>query len=265
MVRTDCVDYPALNSVTYKDIYPLPHIDTCLGSMGGAIWFSTLGLMSGYHNVPIRESDGDKTVFITQRWCLLSLQSVTLWVHHRIFSLSATNGFSTMCVDVCHLSSVLDDIIVYAKNCETHLSRVREVFTRLQAVNLKLHAGKCCVFQRRVAFLGHVLSANGIEVQDDKIVSIRDWQTPRDLAELRSFLGLCSYYRRFIERFADVTAPLHKLQRRHVAFEWTKEQNDAFNCLKRMLISAPVLLLEMMILVKMCIIKDILFCDVAVE
>jgi len=118
---------------------------------------------------------------------------------------------------------------------------VREVFTRLQAANLKLHASKCCLFQRRVAFLGHLLSENGIEVQDDKVDAVRDWPTPCNLTELGSFLGLCSYYRRFIERFADVAAPLHKLHRKNVAFEWTEEQDDAFNRLKQMLTSAPVL------------------------
>ena len=101
----------------------------------------------------------------------------------------------------------LDDIIVYADDFETHLSRVREVFARLQAAKLKLHAGKCCLFQRRVEFLGHVLSENGIEVQDDKIATVRDWPTPRTLTELRSFLGLCSYYRRFVA--GSLTLPHH--------------------------------------------------------
>ena len=90
-------------------------------------------------------------------------------------------------------------------------------------------------------FLGHVLSENGIEVQDDKIATVRDWPTPQNLTELRSFLGLCSYYRRFISGFADIAAPLHKLQRKNVAFVWTEEQSGAFNRLKEALISAPVL------------------------
>ena len=98
----------------------------------------------------------------------------------------------------------LEDIIVYANNFETHISRVREVFSRLRAANLKLHANKCCLFQRRATFLGHVLYERGIEVQDDKIAIVRDWPTPRTLPELRSFLGLCSYYRRFIDGFANM-------------------------------------------------------------
>ena len=100
---------------------------------------------------------------------------------------------------LCGLTNItclvnLLDIIVYTNNFETHLSRVREVFSRLRAANLKLHANKCCLFQRHVTFLGHVLSERGIKVQDNKIATVRDWPTPRTLPELRSFLGLFSYY-----------------------------------------------------------------------
>lgn len=84
----------------------------------------------------------------------------------------------------------LDDIIVYASDFDTHLSRVREVFSRLRDARLKLHATKCCLFQRRVAFLGHILSDRGIEVQDDKVAVVRNWPTPRNLTELRAYLGL---------------------------------------------------------------------------
>lgn len=135
----------------------------------------------------------------------------------------------------------LDDIIVYAKDFETHFSRVRKVFTRLHTANLKLHANKCCLFQRRVEFLGHVLSEKGTEVQDTKVAMVRNWPAPRNLTELRSFLGLCSYYRRFIAGFADIAALLHRLQRKNVAFQWTEEQDGAFSRLKEALISAPVL------------------------
>jgi len=235
-----CIDYRALNSVTYKDTYPLPHIDTCLGSMDGAVWFSTLDLRSGYHNIPIKETDKDKTAFITRRGCF----------RYKVLPFGCSTAPSVfqrlMDLVLCGLTYItclvyLDDIIVYANDFETHLSRMREVFARLRAANLKLHAGKCCLFQRRVEFLGHVLSENGIEVQDDKIATVRDWPTPRTLTELRSFLGLCSYYRRFIAGFADIAAPLHKLQRKNVPFQWCEEQDDAFRRLKEMLISAPVL------------------------
>ena len=107
--------------------------------------------------------------------------------------------------------------------------------------NLKFHTKKCSLFQRKVNFLGHVLTESGIEVQKDKVEAIQNWPRPRTLTELRSFVGLCSYYRRFISEFASIAAPLHDLTRKNARFSWGSEQETAFNQLKRCLISAPVL------------------------
>ena len=139
----------------------------------------------------------------------------------------------------CHV--YLDDIIVFAKDLETHLARLREVFEPLRAANLKLHVNKCFLFQRRVAFLGHILSENGIEVQEEKVSAVRDLPRPKNLSDFRSFLGVVSYYRRFIAGFTDIAAPLHALQRKNVAFHWEPVQQDALDLLKERLTSAPVL------------------------
>ena len=235
-----CVDYRAVNSVTYKDTYPLPHIDTCLSSMDGAVWFSTLDLRSGYHNIPIKESDRDKTAFITRRGCF----------RYKVLPFGLTTAPSVfqrlMDLVLCGLTYMsclvyLDDIIVFGKDFNTHAVRLKEVFKRLRAANLKLHVNKCCLFQRRVSFLGHVISEAGIEVQEDKISAVRDWPVPRDLSEVRSFLGFCSYYRRFIAGFADIAAPLHWLMRKDVRFHWGPDQDKAFAELKKRLMAAPIL------------------------
>ena len=208
--------------------------------MDGATWFSTLDLRSGYYNIPIREEDRDKTAFITRRGCF----------RYKVMQFGLTCAPSVfqqlMDLVLCGLTyeSVLvylDDIILFSRDFESHVQHLQDVFELLRKANLKLHPANCCLFQRRVAFLGHVISEAGIEVQADKASTVQDWPTPRNLTELRSFVGLCSYYRRFIDKFADVAAPLHQLQRKGVPFVWTEEQDEAFCRLKDALTSAPVL------------------------
>jgi len=235
-----CVDYRRLNSITYKDSYPLPHIDICLGSMNGAVWFSTLDLRSGYHNIPIKESDRDKTAFITRRGCFrYQVMPFGLTCAPSVFQRLMDLVLCGLTYETCLV--YLDDIIVFSTDFATHLSRLREIFDRLRAANLKLHGKKCSFFQRRVDFLGHVLTESGIEVQPEKVEVVQHWPTPRNLRELRSFVGLCSYYRRFIAGFADIAAPLHALTQKNAYFRWGSEQDEAFRTLKDKLVSAPIL------------------------
>ena len=139
-----------------------------------------------------------------------------------------------------HATSIWTTIL-FSRDCDTHLSRLREIFTRLRGANLKIHTKKCSLFQRRVNFLGHVLTETGIEVQPEKTEAVENWPTPRNLTELRSFVGLCLYYRRFIVGFADLAAHLHSLTRKIARFRWEAEQEEAFNTLKENLTSAPIL------------------------
>ena len=137
----------------------------------------------------------------------------------------------------------LDDIIVFFESLEVHLVRLELLFLRLEAAGLKLKASKCHIMQQRVLFLGHVVTPQGITTDPDKIKLVTDWPPPRNLKEVRSFVGLCSYYRRYVKDFARVAEPLHGLTRKNVRFEWTSACAEAFEKLKTCLTTAPVLAL----------------------
>jgi len=235
-----CVDYRAVNAVTYNVSYPLPHIDTCLNAMNGSTWFSTLDLRSGYHNIPIREQDRDKTAFITRRGCWrYKVMPFGLTCAPSVFQRLMDLVLCGLSFDTCMV--YLDDIIIFAKTFDEHLLRLEQVFGRLRWAGLKLRLDKCSLLRRRVSFLGHIVSKDGIEVQNDKVTAVQTWPVPHNLGDLRSFVGLCSYYRRFIAGFADVSAPLHALTRKHARFTWGTAQNSAFEQLKQKLTTSPVL------------------------
>ena len=192
-----CCDFRGVNARTYHDSYPLPNIEASLDSLNGCSHFSVCDLRAGYHNIPVQEEDRDKTQIITRRgtwrWKLMP------------FGLSSSPSTCQRLMDLCFsglnyqsVLTFLDDIIIFARGFDELIDRMDEVFHRLRAANLKLHANKCQLFQRRVDFLGYVVSEAGIEVQKDKTAAVNDWPVPVNVSELRSFLGLASYYRRFI-------------------------------------------------------------------
>jgi len=235
-----CVNYRALNARMYYDSYPLPNTEATLDALGGSSWYCTLDLRCGYHNVVIAEEDRDKTQFITRRgtfrWKKLP------------FALSTAPGTFQRLMDLvmCGLSyeSVLiylDDLIIMACSFELLVERFATVLDRLRAANLKLNCRKCSLFRRKVSFLGHIISAAGIEVQPEKTEIVNNWPVPANLTELRSFLGLASYYRRFICGFSIIAAPLYLLMRKGHHFHWDIEQQEAFDELKTRLTTAPVL------------------------
>ena len=128
-----------------------------------------------------------------------------------------------------------------AKLFDDHIERLETVFKRLEDAGLRLKASKCHLFKHKVSYLGHVISEEGVETDPAKIKSIQDWTTPTTVTEVRSFMGLCSYYRRFIKGFAAIATPLHRLTQKNKTFVWSKECQEAFEHLKSALASAPVL------------------------
>jgi hypothetical protein len=146
---------------------------------------------------------------------------------------------SGLSFDIC--LAYLDDIIVYSASIEEHIERLDTILSRISEVGLKLKPSKCQLMQRHVSFLGHIVSADGIGTDPQKIEKVRDWPPPSDLKELRSFVGFCSYYRRFIDGFAELASPLTNLTKKSVRFSWSEDCGIAFEELKVRLVSAPVL------------------------
>jgi len=235
-----CVDYRQLNDLTYKDSFPLPRINTCLDALGGSIYFSTIDLRSGFWQVAIDPRDADKTAFVTRkgqfRFKVLSFglaNSPSIFQHLMSMVLAGLNW------DVYLV--YIDDIIVVGRSFGDHLRNVAQVFQRLRQAGLKLKPSKCKLFQERAAFLGHVISRNGVEPDPEKVSCIAEWPLPKCLTELRSLLGLASYYKDFVENFGLVARPLYELTRKGARFIWDDRCRHAFETLKFRLCSAPVL------------------------
>ena len=137
----------------------------------------------------------------------------------------------------------LDDIIIFSRSVETHVKQLKVVLERLKIAGLKIRPKKCHLLQTSVQYLGHVISAEGIRTDPQKVACVSNWPVPRTSKELQSFLGLASYYRRFVKDFAHIASPLHALTEKGREWVWSKECNDAFFDLKKRLVSSPILTL----------------------
>ncbi|GAB1869457.1 RNA-directed DNA polymerase [Camponotus japonicus] len=235
-----CIDYRKLNNMTVKDSYPLPRIDDLLDQLSGNSWFSTLDLKNGYWQLKVRSEDKEKTAFSIGR----GLWQFTVMP----FGLcNAPATFERLMEKVLHglLSKkclvYLDDVIIFGKTFDEMMENLNIVFSRLKEANLKMNPKKCTFFQKNVKYLGHIISNKGVTTDPEKIIAVRDWPIPHTRKQLRSFLGFCSYYRRFVKGFSSVAKPLYVLTENQVKFVWEKECQHAFEKLKSILSSAPVL------------------------
>ena len=235
-----CVDFRRLNSITREDAHPLPRIDDTLDALSGASWFSTLDLASGYWQVELAEADREKTAFSTPYGLF----------QFRVMPFGLCNAPSTfqrlmeLVLTGLHWSSCLvyiDDIIIFSSTVQEHFQQLLEVFERLRSAGLKVKPSKCHLFRRSVDYLGHIVSRQGVQTYPGKTESVTNWPSPNNVKELRQFLGLASYYRRFVKNFALIAAPLHRLTEKAKAWSWTLECEQAFNVLKEKLTTAPIL------------------------
>jgi hypothetical protein len=235
-----CVDYRAINELTKKDAYPLPRIDDILESLQEAKYYCHLDLASGYWQVRVAEKDIPKTAFCVP-------DGLYEFVVMPFGLTDAPPTFQRLMNTVLkdHLGIralvYLYDIIVWGKTIAETMDNLRLVFESVRAAGLKFKPSKCKFFRQSLDVLGHVVSPEGITTDPAKTELIDNWSQPRCIGDVRSFLGLASYYRKFIRNFADIARPLTMLTAKNVPFQWADDQETSFRALKVALSNPPVL------------------------
>ncbi|GJV74217.1 putative reverse transcriptase domain-containing protein [Tanacetum coccineum] len=237
-----CIDYRELNKLTVKNRYPLPRIDDLFDQLQGSRVYSKIDLRSGYHQLRVREEDISKTAFRTR------------YGHYefQVMPFGLTNApavFMDLMNRVCKpyldrfVIVFIDDILIYSKSRKEHEGHLKLILNLLKKEELYAKFSKCEFWLSKVQFLGHVIDSEGIHVDPAKIKAIKDWASPKTPTEIRQFLGLAGYYRRFIEGFSKIARPMTKLTQKSVKFEWEEKAEVAFQLLKQKLCSAPILAL----------------------
>ena len=239
-----CIDYRKLNDVTQADAYPIPRVDDMLDSLHGCQYFSSLDLATGYWQIAMDEDDKAKTAFTTP---------VGLY-EFSVMPMGCKNGPATfqrvmelVLRGLCNAPSspfcrvYFDDVLSASKTIAEQLCILKSVFDRVRSVGLKFKLSKCSFLQTELVFLGHHISVDGVKADPQKVSCVEDWPVPKSIHDIRSFLGFTGYYRRFIQSYAQKSAPLAALTGKHVKFHWSKACAASFRLLKSSLCSAPVL------------------------
>ena len=250
-----CVDYRKLNAKTVKDSYRIPTIEELIDTLGGAKWFATLDLSSGYHQVMIEDDDKEKTAF--------TAGPLGFWQYRRMpFGLcNAPALFQRMMERVLsgiHLKTALvylDDIIVFGESVSELKDRLDVVFEKIHKAGLKLKAKKCSLFQQELKYLGHIVSNEGVQCDPDMLAPVREWKPPQNVKDLQRFLGFANFFRRFIKGFSCIAQPLTELlgsptksKKNSKAttpdmkpWSWGPAEEASFHKLKEALSSPPLL------------------------
>ena len=234
------IDYRNLNEKTIGDAYPLPNITEILDQLGSAKYFSVFDLASGFHQIRMKPSDAHKTAFSTP------------FGHYQFnrmpFGLKNAPATFQRMMDriLCGLQGTelfvyLDDIVIYASSLQEHETKFKNLAMRLQEANLKLQPDKCEFLRKEVAYLGHVISEDGVRPDPKKIFSLQNYPRPTSQTKIKQFLGLAGYYRRFVENFSGIAKPLTQLLKKEAIFKWNQVQENAFVTLRDALCKEPVL------------------------
>ena len=244
-----CIDFRKINDLQQKviregkskgclSLIPLPKIDEMYAKLKGAKFFSTIDLRSGYYHIALGKDLRAKTAFVMPFGKYKFLQVP--------FGLAQAPAFfqhlMNKVLDNCPFAMMyLDDIIIFSDTEAEHLAHIEEIFKRLEAADLKMKRSKCDFFKKHIHYLGHLISADSILPLKDKLDMIRDMPAPHNANEVKQFLGLAGYYRKFVPHFADLSRPLARLTCKDRVFEWTHECRKAFDILKQSLCAQPIL------------------------
>lgn len=248
-----CVDYRQLNNRTKKDAYSLPRIEEILDCLAGNKYFSTIDMKSGYHQVEIFEQHKERTAFTVGPLGFYEYTRMPFGLTNApaTYQRLMQDTLGDLHLQVCCI--FIDDVIIFSRTYEEHLERLNLVFQRIREANLKLSPNKCYFFKDKVKYCGHVVSEAGVETDPEKVTKVSQWPIPTSPEDVRRFIGFVGYYRRFIRNFSQIARPLTKLMpsptkkngRRkpkvQEQWEWKEEQETAFNRLKELVTTAPVL------------------------
>ena len=238
-IRFRC-DWRKVNDITRKDAMPLPRIDDMIDRFAGSKYFTKIDFTSGYYQVPLKESAIEKTAFVTPdghyEWLVMGMGLT-----------NAPATFQRLMYKVLgnllwkNAMAYMDDVVIFSPTYEQHLKDVEAVLQKIQAAGLKIKPPKCSFAKTEVQYLGFIISAEGVMCDPVNTDKVKAFRTPANRRDVRSFLGLTSYYRRFISQYANLAKPLYELTKDDVQFKWTDKEQRAFETLRERLITPPVL------------------------
>ena len=234
-----CVDYRKLNEATMLTSYPLPNLTETLDRLAGASYFTSIDMVSGYHQVEVADEDKEKTEFVSP-YGLFQYCRMPYGLAGAPATFQSVVEDMVQVLETEDIMAYLDDVICFHATFDKHLEGIQKLLEMVRRAGFKLSGKKCQFAKLSVRFLGHIIDNTGVRPLPEKLDIIRNWKAPESEDELRRFLGVCKFWRRFVKDFAKIAVPLHNLLNKE-EFLWTNECQDAFNLLKESLCSSVML------------------------
>ena len=234
-----CIDFRALNAITVPDTYPLPRIDEMIDNVGRSTWFTKLDLHSGFHQIRIHPPHRERTAFKTKYGTF----------HYKVMPFGLCNSPATFQRTMDFLlgelrdfaGAYVDDIVIYTDDLGQHVIALRAVYEKLRKERLFVNPDKCLFAQKEIEYCGYIVGKESVRPMPEKLAAVHAWPTPQTPTDIKSFLGLCGFYQRFVPRYATITAPLTDLLQKKRLWDWTQAAQMAFDALKLKLLKHPIL------------------------